>query len=447
MMAGHPATRLVRAPSQPPRLRFAARAEPNHGFAPNAPVIILTTAALAYNGLLAFLVARGLPVTMAIQVLAEALILTGAGLLILRSGFRRIDTPAIAFVIFFVAIDLFVSILNGVLIVDMARNAAIISLFVMLGARCTERAIRRTVFVAFLLVGLGLLLELVSVEAYASTFAPSVYFETTRGAAARESNELGLFPNALGFEGRFAILSFVTHRTSSIFLEQVSLANFSTALIVYVTCMWKRISWAEKIPYILLIALILVTNNSRTALALFLGAPIIYFAAPWFARYWTLAIMPVMLALATFIALTQPPSTEDNFVGRIGLTMGILADVDAAALIGAKATEAAEFLDSGYAYVLYESTILGLLIVWAFVSLIAGNATKPQSRAGIYVSLYIFANLMVSGTSIFSMKVAALLWLLVGFLRAQAPTENPEPISTEDKPLYVRPLRRRPFPG
>jgi hypothetical protein len=37
--------------------------------------------------------------------------------------------------------------------------------------------------------------------------------------------------------------------------------------------------------------------------------------------------------------------------------------------------------------------------------------------------LYLFINLTVSGTSIFSIKTAALLWFLIGFLRQQEEEE------------------------
>lgn len=385
----------------------------------NWSVVALATAGLGYNGLLALLAARGLPVSLAAQIVAEVLILSGAAVLILKTGFRQSDAPVLLFFLFFLATDLILSILNGAMIVDMARNAAIISLFGMLGTRCDERMIRRTFFIGFLIVTSCLVLELSSVQTYTAIFAPGAYFETTRGAVATELNELGLFPNALGFEGRFSILPFATHRTSSIFLEQVSLANFSTALIIFVTCLWDRISKSEKIAYLLLIALILVTNNSRTALVLVLAAPLIYVAAPSLGRFANLAIMPVMLLLATIITFTQPSSTEDTFVGRIGLTIKNLSAVDLSALLGAKATRAMDFLDSGYVYVLYGSTVIGLLTVWMFVSLISLDKVKAQARCGLYLSLYVFANLMVSGTSIFSMKVAGILWLLVGFLRGQ----------------------------
>lgn len=407
----------------------------------NWSVVALATAALGYNGLLALLAARGLPVSLAVQIAFELMILGGATVLILRTGFRRTDVPALLFFFFFLAIDLILSILNGAMIVDMARNAAIISLFVMLGTRCDERVIRRTFFIGFLIVTSCLVLELSSVQAYAAVFAPSAYFETTRGATATEFNELGLFPNALGFEGRFSILPFATHRTSSIFLEQVSLANFSTALVIYVTCLWDRISKSEKVAYLLLIALILVTNNSRTALALVLAGPLIYFAAPLLGRFSNLAIMPVILSLATIITFTQPPSNEDTFVGRIGLTIKNLSAVDLTALLGAKATHAIDFLDSGYVYVLYGSTVIGLLVVWMFVSLISLDKVKAQARCGLYLSLYVFANLMVSGTSIFSMKVAGMLWLLIGFIRGQTTADTaPHKLANRDIPLATTTL-------
>ncbi|KQN20472.1 MULTISPECIES: hypothetical protein [unclassified Sphingomonas] len=36
-------------------------------------------------------------------------------------------------------------------------------------------------------------------------------------------------------------------------------------------------------------------------------------------------------------------------------------------------------------------------------------------------AVYLFANMMIGGTAIFSMKVAAPLWMLVGYMAATAP--------------------------
>lgn len=381
--------------------------------------LFLVLAGVGYNTLLAFLSARGVPLNTAIVGATEFLILGACGLAVLRTGLRRTDAPAILLIIFFLVVALIVSLVNGAPFPEMARNAAVIGLFLLVGDRVEERFVHRAVATLAGLVFVILLLESVSVTSYAWLLEPGLYFEQTRGISRFELDEIGLFANALGFDDRFSILNIVGHRTSSIFLEQVSLANFATVLTVFLASFWPRLPTAVRIAYPLLIAFILVTNNSRTALAIALAAPLVYLLAPKLPRLATLALMPVTLLAALTVALVAPPSKEDDLVGRLGLTIRTLRELDLAAVLGARAGDANDFLDSGYTFVIYSSTILGMVVLWFFFSVIVAGAGAAQKRASWMIGLYLFLNLTVSGTSVFSIKTAALLWFLVGFLRAE----------------------------
>lgn len=381
--------------------------------------LLLVAAGASYNMLLAFLNARGLPISTVMVGGTEFLILGACGLALLLSGFRTTDSPAILLIAFFLVDALIVSLVNGAPFPEMARNAAVIGLFLMIGERVREPVVHRTVALLAGLVFVILLLESVSVESYAWLLEPGRYFEQTRGISRFELDEIGLFANALGFDDRFSILNIVGHRTSSIFLEQVSLANFATVLTVFLVSFWQRLSLTVRVAYPLLIAFILVTNNSRTALAIAIAAPLVYLVAPKLPRLVTLALMPLTLLGALLVALVAPPSKEDDLVGRLGLTIRTLRDLDIHALLGAKAEQAANFLDSGYTFVIYASSILGMLVLWFFFSVIGAGAGAAQKRASLMAGLYLFLNLTVSGTSVFSIKTAALLWFLVGFLRAE----------------------------
>jgi hypothetical protein len=379
----------------------------------------LVLGGIGYNALLAFLGARGLPVNRALVAVTEIGLLAGAALVLLRSGLDRRDMPATALIAFFIVNALAISLINAAPFVDMARNAAVIAIFLMLGLRVDERTVHRTFVIAAIAVAAVLLLESVAVTSYAAVFEPGRYFEETRGISRFELDEIGLFVNALGFDDRFAILSLVGHRTSSLFLEQVSLANFATVLTVFLVAMWPRLRLPVKLLFPLLIAAILVTNNSRTALAIALAAPLVYLIAPKLPRVIILVLLPVILAMALVVSQTAPPSTEDNLVGRLSLTIRTLYELDLPALLGAKALSANDFLDSGYTFVIYASSVIGLIVLWLFTSLVPAGHGAALKRAGLMTGLYLFINLTVSGTSIFSIKTAALLWFLIGFLRRE----------------------------
>lgn len=404
--------------------------------------VLLVLAAVTYNTVLAFLNARGLTVSLPMVVLSEFLVLAAAAALILKSGVGRSDLPPLLLFGFFLLNAMMISLANGMLFVDMARNAAVIAIFLMIGSRVSERTVRRAFGAAALLVFAFLALESLSVREYAALLEPGRYFEQTRGISRFELDEIGLFANALGFDERFSILNIVGHRTSSLFLEQVSLANFASVLTVFLVSMWGRLPKWLRLAYPLLIALILVTNNSRTALALALAAPLIYFMAPIVPRLISFAIMPATLTAALIVALLAPESREDDLVGRLSLTIQTLRDMDVVALVGGRVALAETFADSGYTFVIYASTILGLLVLWFYFSTISAGSGAAQKRASLMAGLYLFANLTVSGTSIFSIKTAALLWLLVGYLRREDEEALRAPIIPEP-PVRSAALQRR----
>jgi hypothetical protein len=381
--------------------------------------VAIVLAAVLYNTFLAFVKARGFPITLPMVIVTELMILAGAALAVLHTGFRKTDAPALLLFFFFLFNALLISLVNGAIVIEMARNAAVIAVFLMIGLRADRETVARTFAIAAGLVFFVLLLEVLWTVGYARFLEPGLYFEETRGIARSEFDEIGLFANALGFEDRFALLNLVPHRTSSLYMEQVSLANYAIILAIFLVSLWKRIPVWQRIAYSLLIAFILVTNNSRTALAMTLAAPVIYFLAPVLPRLITLGLMPAVLAAAVLVA-TVSPATGDNFAGRVSLTVRTLSELDLSALLGALATEAATFADSGYTFVIYGSSVLGLLALWLFFSLIIAGRGAAQKRAGVMMGLYFFMNLMVSGTSVFSIKTAALLWLLIGFLRREA---------------------------
>jgi putative polymerase len=91
--------------------------------------------------------------------------------------------------------------------------------------------------------------------------------------------------------------------------------------------------------------------------------------------------------------------------------------MDLPATLGLELEKATTFVDSGYVYITYGATIFGLILFWLFVSFYPAGQTPNQRRLCHAVSLFMFLNLMIGSTAIFSMKTAGLVWLLVGFLK------------------------------
>ena len=81
--------------------------------------------------------------------------------------------------------------------------------------------------------------------------------------------------------------------------------------------------------------------------------------------------------------------------------------------------------DSGYAYVIFTQTILGLAAIWAMVSFSVPQYSPSNKRFAHGVSLYIFVNFLV-GAAVLSTKVVAPIWIIAGCLYAQYRSKQAE---------------------
>ena len=367
-----------------------------------------------YNAVLAILNAHALNVTFSIVVATEMLILIAALVLVLKKGLYEEDLAPLFYLLTTLFLTVYVSIINGGAIVDYFRNILIVFCFVTLGTWTNDKTIKFTFMTACWLVFLFLAMEIFFLNQYADLFYPAKYFENTRGIEQFTIGNSKLFRNALGFEGRFSF-GIIDHRSSSLFLEQVSLANFSGVMMIYLTALWGRFSRFERFFCIATIALILVTNDSRTMLIFALICYVGYFLFPHVPR--VLGLMPAILAMGFVVYVVKPDAEGDNIPGRVVLTMKNFAEVDLLTLLGFSAERASAFADSGYVYVVVIGTIFSFVLLWLFVTLYPACEHPDERRFAHSLSVFIFMNMMIGGTAIFSIKIAGLLWLLAGHLK------------------------------
>ncbi len=153
-------------------------------------IVPILIGAVCYNGLLALLNAHVMSVGRNDVVLAEMLLLSAAAFVVAISGPRLGDGAPVAFFAFFLIDMLVVSMLNNDVLADMGRDAAIIAVFVMVGARVDTAHVNRCFTIAAVIVAAVLLLEMISTPAYAAWFAPGDYFAKTRGISKRSSTSL-----------------------------------------------------------------------------------------------------------------------------------------------------------------------------------------------------------------------------------------------------------------
>ncbi|AHF86482.1 membrane protein [Rhizobium leguminosarum bv. trifolii WSM1689] len=394
-------------------------------------VLWLGLLSVLYNGILAFINHNIVPLSMTHVAASEGLIMASAIIYILHKGIYETDLPAFLFLLFTLIVTIYVSVLNRMVFIDHFRNVLIIFCFTGLGSWSNEKTMKLAFRWASLAVMIFLIFEIVSVPFYVSIVHPSDYFANTRGLLPLSYNTTGLFQNALGFPERFSF-GIIDHRSSSIFLEQVSLANFCGVIAVYLISMWEKLSRWDRLLMIGTAVLILVTNDTRTMLIFCFACIVGYFVFPKIPKNFNLALMPLIVAAGFLVYVLKPNATGDNFTGRINLTMKKIMELDPLAVLGLSVDRVAEFADSGYVYLIYAATIFGIMALWLFVCLFPAGRTAAQRRCAHSLSLFIFLNMMIGGTAVFSMKIAGLLWFVVGYMRF-----HDSPRIRQDRPADV----------
>ncbi len=396
----------------------------------NHHIVVIVLLGVFYNTLLALINAHLFAVNMAISAASEILILSYALVVVLRSQLAATDLKEIILIFAIVILSILISIFNQHLFVDSIRNILIISVFVLLGRRATSETIHSVFFIASFIVAAFLLLEMFYIEGYAELLQPANYYANTRGMEVREYNDTGLFNAALSFEGRFGYGIFDGPRTASTFLEQVSLSNFAIVLSIYLASLWQEITTKNKLFYIGLVLVILITSRSRSALGIILIALLGYQLFPLIPKRLVFLIFPSITLITILVYISFPTNGfEDTLQGRLSHTGHLLYDSNLINLFALDLQNIKSYGDSGIGYILNAFSFFGVLLLWLFIGTITQAQNNFQLRALFLINIYFFATLAISGTSAFSMKTAALLWLLAGFAStlAQEPTENYSP--------------------
>lgn len=379
----------------------------------------LAAFATLYNTLLALINAHAFLASPVLVVGSELFILATGALLLIGSGISRRDAPKLALLFTFVTLALLISVMNNQFFLDPVRNAAIIAIFMALGTRTTSRPIHILIASLGLLVLTVLLLEIFSTPTYVALLEPAKYMQATRGIEQLIWDDSGLFGNALGFESRFSF-GLSDHRTASVFLEQVTLANFAGVFTIILAALWQQLRASLRWLMLTSILLIVLTNSTRTTTLFVLFTIIGFFIYPRLPRFGTI-LVPLGLLIGAFVLIAIfGQSSGDDLIGRIGITTKTLKNMDVGQFFGMKAPLARTMYDTGYGYLITSSSIFGFLALWAFAALALPQRTPAQMRCAYALMIYLFANFLIGGTAVFSMKVSALLWLVVGYLANQS---------------------------
>lgn len=375
-------------------------------------------AAVLYNGVLAIINAHVMPLGFAHVALAELGLLMVAMAYIVFRGIGREALSLVFLVIFYAMVTAFTTVANATLYVDFFRNALIIAVFCQLGWLAGARTVEFIFRFTCALVLAVLVVETFSTRIYEDLFYPALYFINTRGLEQIAFDGSKLFQNAIKIPGRFSF-GIADHRTASVFLEQVSLANFAGVLCLYLIARFRALSTSDRVMMISTVVLILLTNDSRSMLAFSVICLAGYFAFPRIGNGLRALVMPAIILAGAVVYAMRPDASGDTLDGRVVLTMKGFFDLDFVSLLALNVREANTFADSGYLYVINASTVFGLIVFWLFVTFYPGGATADQKRFAYALGIFIFMNMMIGGNAIFSIKVGALIWMLTGFMKQE----------------------------
>jgi putative polymerase len=377
-------------------------------------------AAIVFNPVLAFINAGIMGIGRNHVAAAEMLVVAFA-LMLIAFNARRIMLPWIGLLAGMAGAGIFFGLVNYEMELRYIRDIVNIPIFVLLGMLFVRGDIVRLIIFVQLLVLTVLLFEGLLPREFGTTFDIISYYVNTRGF----SEELFWNPDSTLFvsatrPGERFMLSFLEiHRLSSLFLEPVSLGNYTVIMIIFIVAFWRRMSFLQKAFLVGSTLIILVGSDGRLALVIgviIIAGSFVYTRLPAFSHI--IYLPAAVLAAALIVSLLGIRSGADDFPGRVAFSMDMLATLDLSAMMGLSQYTSVRYDDSGIAYFIVTQSILGVTAIWLFICLIFSQKTRTNIIFIHGIAIYISLNLLVS-YSLFSIKTASLLWFIYGYLHAE----------------------------
>lgn len=376
---------------------------------------LLIWGALLFNWLLAFVNARGIGISQAYVAACEVLLLAGALFYMMRSGVLREQMLILCVYALCIVFTLFRFALVQDVEAKPLRDLAIIFVFLSLGLSARSEPYRLVFYASIVIAVIGAI-EIMQPKLYGSIFNIKAYYINSRGFTESQfwNTDSDLFVSGTRPGARFFLAFTNWPRASSIFLEPVSLGNFIIVSLMVLLAGWQRLPFRIRIVWAVTLGLLLVLSDSRFAFAcsmLLVGLSLVLRRTPQQLSFLLFAL--VLASAAVLVWLTGITKTTDNFLGRIFYSINALLNLDLPKLLGMKFKLATNYMDSGLVYFIVSQSLLAVLLL-PFLYSIGVIATNPEARLyKHYVMIVLALNLLISN-SLFSIKVAALLWFCLG---------------------------------
>lgn len=308
------------------------------------------------------------------------------------------------------------------------RDMLIPILFIWLGRNVgTIETAERFLKLAIKIVLAFGLFELLFLDLYTRFFDIFSYYASQGRVSETSAMYLGQKLQLNGFRpegiGRTLLPSLLgNHRISSIFLEPVSLGNFAVLLAAWGLA--KPREELRSMLFYLACAMVFITlADSRFGLGMIFILMFVRWAFDGRANTVIACLSPFVVVLGLIaLGAFYPKVSEDSLVGRLTWTGVTLLNFGVDSILGTHAP-LSNFGDMGYAYLCSRFGLPLCAFLW-FSFVLIKNAADAGLRFRAYIAIYVSLILSVSGTSLFALKTAGLVWFLFGTLSALPETQR-----------------------
>ncbi len=376
----------------------------------------LLLAVVLHHWILCLLHNKGISVSVARVAMAEMMIyIACVPLLLARLSLRLLVAVFVALG----ACGLLALFRGGYFDAKAARDLLIPLLFLWAGRSYGQhgRSLDRPLLLIAGLVVLIGLVQAVIPDFYNRVFNTFSYYVSLGGiseGSAQVSGQAvtlnGLRPEGIGRTLLPQVLG--AQRVSSVFLEPVSLGNFAVMLLAWGLAK-PSAEWRTSIWFLLAAFVCIVLADSRFGFYM-TGLMVLLRFALHGRGHLVALVFPAFGALALLALAAWFPGHGDNLIGRMTVSGQFLAGFDHLSLLGVR-DFATNFGDMGYAYVFSRFSLLGAALMWICVFLIPLH-DETARRFRTFLAIYVTLILCVSGTSLFALKTAGVLWFAFGAL-------------------------------
>ncbi len=267
--------------------------------------------------------------------------------------------------------------------------------------------------------------ELFFPTSFGNLFKVRDYYVATRGfsAGAFWAGEDNLFLSSQRPGGRILTLGLAINRGASLFLEPVTLGNWTVVVSVALATFWKEIDVRTRAILIGTNILLLIGCDGRLAMgvnALILLSIPVFNRLPPIRRYLPVLYLPTIFLILVIGWLTgylDAAASYDDLRGRYANSINFLMGIDLERLMGALPFGEVVAADSGWLHIILTQSIFGLVAFWIGISMMAG--TGPRAQRFSHAASVFFALALPVSYSLLSIKCAAALWMILGAAMAR----------------------------